>query len=89
VMQSQPLQEQQMFQYQKGQKCLELNMDHPFIQHLYTLYSDTNQDEDRNVLNKKIDILYQTSLIQSGFSLENPTQFGSLIYECIANMNTV
>lgn len=75
VMQSQPLQNNQMFQFQKGKRIMELNMEHPIIQKLESFFTEKSEQIDA-----KIDLLYQTALLQSGFTLDDLNEYSSLIY---------
>ena len=64
-------------------KIMKINPNHPLIIKL-------NESINRKVFNKKfvdetIKLIYETSLLTSGFNLENPTKFSNKIYNVLNN----
>ena len=62
---------------------MKINPNHPLIIKL-------NESINRKVFNKKfvdetIKLIYETSLLTSGFNLENPTKFSNKIYNVLNN----
>ncbi|GBG66257.1 hypothetical protein CBR_g57858 [Chara braunii] len=68
-------------EFMKGRRILEINTDHPIIKDLNVAARDTpNNDKAANM----VELLYETSLLTSGFSPENPSDFASRVYEMMA-----
>ena len=60
----------------KAQRVLEINMNHPILQKLQSLY-ETNRD----ALKTYADLLYSQALLIEGISLEDPVSFSNQICE--------
>lgn len=80
IMKSQPLQDKAINYMTTLPKNLEINMEHPYISTLNELY--TNDKEDPK-LKEKIDILYQLSVLQSGFNIKDSNEFCKKIYSIL------
>jgi HSP90 family molecular chaperone len=61
-------------------KILEINVEHPYIKKLTELY-ETNKDDP--TLKEKIDILYQLSVLQSGFNIKDSNEFCKKMYSIL------
>lgn len=66
------------FDFLKGRKVLEINPDHPIIKSLQVACHNGSEDEEAL---RAVDLLYDAALVASGFTPENPAQFGGKIYE--------
>ncbi|KAH7533466.1 heat shock protein 90-6, mitochondrial [Ziziphus jujuba] len=64
--------------FMRGRRVFEINAEHPIIRNLDAAYKSNPDDEDAL---RTIDILYDTALISSGFTPENPAELGGKIYE--------
>jgi len=64
------------FEYMKGQKTLELNPEHAVVKGL----KDVLEEKDMERAKDLAELLYETSLITSGFQLENPKSYASKVY---------
>ncbi len=60
----------------KAQRVLEINMNHPILQKLQSLY-----ETDRDALKTYADLLYSQALLIEGISLEDPVSFSNQICE--------
>ncbi len=80
IMKSQALADSSSMAYMVGKKNLEINPSHPIILDLKEKLSDT---ETKNVAGDLVRLLYDTSLIDSGFTLDSPTIFSNRIYRII------
>ena len=80
IMKSQALADSSSMAYMVGKKNLEINPSHPIILDLKEKLSDT---ETKNVAGDLVRLLYETSLIDSGFTLDSPTTFSNRIYRII------
>jgi len=80
IMKAQALRDSSTMGYMAAKKHLEVNPDHPIINAL-----GTKADADKNDKSVKdlVMLLYETSLLSSGFSLEDPQTHSSRIYRMI------
>lgn len=62
-------------EYMRGRRTLEVNPDHPVIASLKARYDEHgDSDEDSEAMTE---LLYETSLLTSGFSVESPKEFAN------------
>jgi molecular chaperone HtpG len=82
IMKSQTLSNNSMMDYMMSKRHMELNYEHPIIKNIYDNYN--NEDSDKILAMKNlIMLIYDTSLITSGFSLNDPNVFASRMYNII------
>ena len=62
-------------EYMRGKRTLEVNPDHPVITSLKARFDESGED-DRNAT-AMTELLYETSLLTSGFSVESPKEFAN------------
>lgn len=80
IMKAQALRDTSTMGYMAAKKHLEINPDHPIIKSLKEkVDADKN---DKNVKNFVV-LMYETSLLASGFNLENPQSHASRIHRMI------
>merc|ERR1711887_426753 len=80
IMKAQALRDSSTMGYMAAKKQLEINPDHNIIQALRTkAEADKNDKSVKDLVN----LLFETSLMSSGFSLEDPTVHASRIYRMI------
>ncbi len=80
IMKAQALADNSMQQYMMGQKIFELNPNHRTIQGLKQRF---DKDKNDSTLKDLIWLLFESSVLNSGFALENPTTFTSRINKII------
>jgi molecular chaperone HtpG len=76
IMKAQALRNSSMSSHMSSKRTLELNPSHPIILKL------SSQDNDKT-LKDLVYLLYDTAILSSGFSLENPTNFTNRIHRMI------
>ncbi|CAL8468307.1 g7847 [Coccomyxa elongata] len=78
VMRSQTLGDSRAAEYMKGRKTLEINPDHPIIQAL-----KDRLDSDADGAKAVAELMYDTALVTSGFTVESPKEFAARIYNMV------
>lgn len=77
IMKAQSLGDTSSMSFMQGRRILEINPDHPIIQSLNAACKEDPQNPDAL---RAIDLLYNTALISSGYTPENPAEVGGKIY---------
>lgn len=81
LMNAQALRDTQMSSYMQPKKILELNAKHPVVMKIKAmLESDENDKSARDMLN----MLWDTALLSSGFTLSNPASFSAQINRMVS-----
>merc|ERR1711972_1087358 len=80
IMRAQALRDNTMSQYMMAKKTMELNPKHAIVKSLKDKFAADAADSAAKDL---VMLLYETSLLTSGFSLENPAAFSSRIHRLV------
>ncbi|XP_058070649.1 heat shock protein 90-6, mitochondrial [Magnolia sinica] len=78
LMKAQTLGDTSSLEYMRGRRVFEINPEHPIIRDLNAASWSCPDDPEAQ---RAIDLLYDTALISSGFTPENPSDLGGKIYE--------
>jgi molecular chaperone HtpG len=80
IMKAQALRDSSTMGYMAAKKHLEINPDHPIIS---ALKAKVDVDKNDKSVKDLVVLLFETSLLSSGFSLENPQTHGERIFRMI------
>ena len=81
IMKAQALRDNQSMGFMSSKKHLEINPNHPIIS---TIRNRLSQEEpDLATINNLVFLIYDTALLTSGFTLEQPNVFASRMYNII------
>ncbi|XP_054678734.1 heat shock protein HSP 90-beta isoform X2 [Grus americana] len=80
IMKAQALRDNSTMGYMMAKKHLEINPDHPIVE---TLRQKADADKNDKAVKDLVVLLFETALLSSGFSLEDPQTHSNRIYRMI------
>jgi molecular chaperone HtpG len=81
IMKAQSLSNQGMSTYMQSKKNMEINPKHPIV---VALKEKVEADKNDKTVKDLINMMFETAMLTSGFSLENPQQYASRIYRILS-----
>eukprot|EP00210_Caulerpa_lentillifera_P009112 g8690.t1 len=81
IMKTQPMQDPRAADYMKGKKIMEINPNHPLIKSLREEVADDKESKRAKVV---CELLFETALLTSGFSVESPKTYAQKVYSMIS-----
>ncbi|KAM1411708.1 heat shock protein 90-6, mitochondrial-like [Malus sylvestris] len=81
LMKAQTVGDTSSLDYMRGRRVFEINPEHPIIKNLNAASKINPDDEDAI---RAIELLYDTALVSSGFTPDNPAELGGKIYKMMS-----
>lgn len=83
IMKAQALRDTSMNAYMASRKILEINPDHPIVKNLKSRFDGSVGAEPDKAFTNIVTLMYETSMLASGFAIENPMSFSKRIFNMV------
>lgn len=81
IMRNQPMQDSRAAEYMRGKKIMEINPGHPLIKSLKEEIAANEASKKAKVISE---LLYETALLTSGFTIDQPKSYAQKVYSMIS-----
>lgn len=82
IMRNQPLSQNQMMHHMRNNRILEVNPDNPIIASIKQSLT-LEKESEKKYVNDMVNLIYEVAVVNSGFSLDDPSAFSKRIFNII------
>jgi molecular chaperone HtpG len=83
ILKSQPLRKNDMMGPVRTNKVLEINVEHPIMKHIKAGIEKKDDEREQKYVKDLVNLVFEVSMVHSGFTLENPAVFSKKIFSVI------
>lgn len=83
ILKSQPLRKNDIMGPVRTNKVLEINVEHPIMKHIKAGIEKKDDEREQKYVKDLVNLVFEVSMVHSGFTLENPAVFSKKIFSVI------